>query len=163
MKRRAFRIGVALALVALAFTLRGREGLPETPEAAVSAFFDAAGRGDEDTYLRLVTGELRTSLTQTQAQMGSEAFRKDLVRSAANIKGLAVTRTESAPAGSVAIDVELVFADRNERQRMILRQDGGGWVITSIEPAVAVNPPIPYGTPVFQEQEAQQAEVRKQQ
>lgn len=156
MKKRAFQIGVAAVLVALAFVLRGRQDLPETPEATVSAFFDAAGRGDEDAYLRLVTGELRKSLTQTRAQMGSEAFRKDLVRSAANIKGLAVTRSENAPAGSVAIDVELVFADRNERQRMILQQDGGGWVITSIEPAVGVNPPIPYGTPVFQEQEAEQ-------
>jgi len=162
-KKRALQIAVVLALIALAFALRGRGHLPQTPEDAVSAFFDAAGNGDDDAYLRCVFGTLRESLKHTRAQVGVEAFRKDLRRSASGIKGLAITRSDNATPAQVALDVEIVFADRNENQRMFLLQESDGWVITSIEPAITVKPPIPYGTPVFEEQRPKGAGNQKQQ
>ena len=102
-----------------------------------------------EAYLRLVSGELRETLENTRAQMGAEVFRENLQRSATGIKGLAITRAPGSPSGQAVLDVEIVFADRNEGQRMLLSQEGAGWVITSMEAAIMVKPPIPYGTPVF--------------
>lgn len=151
MKKWSLTIAVLVALVAAAFLLRARHRLPDTPEAAVSAFFDAASRGDDGVYLRLASGELRNSLENTKAQLGTPQFQESLRRSAAGIKGLAVMRTGGAPADFVAVDVEIVFTDRKERQRMLLVPRGSGWQIASIEAAERIEPPIPYGTPVFEE------------
>lgn len=141
---------VVVLLVVLAFALRNRGRLPETPEKTVSEFFAAAGDGDDRAYLRLVTGELRKSLENARSQAGAEAFREGLRRSAVGIKGLAVTRADETP-DLVALDLEIVLADRNQRQRMLLERTRGGWAIRAIEAAEMVKPPIPYGTPVFEE------------
>jgi len=145
------RITVALALVAAAFLFRGRQRLPETPEAAVTALFDAAGKGDDRAYLELVGGELSKSLENTRKELGAAAFRESLRRSNTGMKGLAVTRAADSPPGMVAMSVELVFADRIDRQRMILTETTAGWTITAIEAVRLVKPPVPYGTPVFEE------------
>ncbi|MHC4176643.1 MAG: hypothetical protein ACYSWU_04005, partial [Planctomycetota bacterium] len=99
-----------------------------------------------------------------RSELGAEAFRENLRRSAAGIKGLAKTRSSdtSLADGTVAIDVELVFADRNERQRMLLEPNGSGWVIVSIDTARTVKPSIPYGTPVFDQPEREEAEGQSQ-
>ena len=152
------RILVVAVLVVLAVALRSRGRLPETPEQTVADFFSAASDGDDRDYLRLTTGELRESLASARSQAGAEAFRAELRRSAAGIKGLAVTRADDAPSNLVAIDVEIVFADRNERQRMLCEQKRGGWAIAAIEQAQMVKPPIPYGTPVFEEPQPGQPE-----
>ena len=130
----------------------------QTPEAAIDAFFDAAGRGDDAAYLRLTSGRLRESLESARSELGVEAFRDHLRQSAAGIKGLAKTRGDDDPSAgdtasgdTAAIDVELVFADRNERQRILLALEGSRWVITSIDTARRIEPEIPYGTPVFEE------------
>jgi hypothetical protein len=175
-KKRALQIAVVLGLVGAAFAFRNRGRFAETPQspgasravqphdaakAAVFDLFDAAQRGDVDAYLRLTSGELRDSLEDTRAQVGTEAFRDGLRRSASAVKGLAVTRAASAPPGLVALDVEMVFADRNERQKMLLAQRGrNGWVIASIEAARFVKPPIPYGTPVFEEPRSEETQGR---
>ncbi len=139
----------------------GRSASPgRTPEAAVDEFFDAAAHGDDAAYLRLTSGELRESLESARSELGADEFRNSLRRSAAGIKGLAKTRSDDASlAGpSVALDVELVFADRNERQRMLLVPQGNGWVITSIGTAQTIQPPVRYGTPVFEEPDRPQGE-----
>jgi len=153
MRTRAIQILVVGGLVALAIVLRKpARRLPETPEDAVNAFFDAATRGDDEAYLALVDGELRESLRNTRSQVGAEAFRRDLRKSVSGIKGLAVARSDAAPSGQVALDVEIVFADRKERQQVLVsHQAGRGWIITAIGPAEATKPAIPYGTPVFEE------------
>jgi hypothetical protein len=124
---------------------------PETPEAAINDLFDAASDGDDNAYLRLVTGDLKTSLLDTRKQLGRKAFGESLKKSMAGIKGLAVRPAEDAPAGFVARYVDIVFADRNETQRMLLVDERTGWAVASIEQAQMVKPPIPYGTPVFEE------------
>jgi hypothetical protein len=156
-KKQLLAVFVIVLLIVVAFALRSRDRLPETPEKTVTELFAAASEGDDRAYLRLLTGELRKSLEHARSQAGVDAFREDLRRSATGIKGLAVTRADETGADLVALDVEIVFADRNERQRMLLELQRGGWAIIDIQQARMVKPPIPYGTPVFEEPEAETA------
>ena len=166
MKQWAQKIVVVAILVGIAFVLKGRDRLPAPPKEAATApldtasdvvnrLFDAAGKGDDAAYLRLVSGKLRESLEYERSQLGVEAFRESLRQSAAGIKGLAVTQSSDFPTGTMALDVEIVFADRNEIQKVLLAPEGGTWVITSMETAEIITPPIPYGTPVFAEPDQQ--------
>jgi hypothetical protein len=151
MKRRVLQVVVVLGLAALAFTLRRRDDLPKTPEDTAFAFFAAASNGDDDAYLKLASGELGASLRYAREQVGVETFRRNLRRSASGIKGLAVTRGNDPPPGFVALNLEIVFADRNERQQMLLAKEGNGWVITAIDSSVTTKPSVAYGTPVYEE------------
>jgi hypothetical protein len=153
-KKWALGVVLAAALLGLALLLRGRDERLEkpaaTPAAAVSALIDAARDGDAQTYLQLTEGELRRSLEQTRKEMGAEGFREHLRRYARGIKGLAVPSGGERQQDTAALDVEIIFADRNERQRMVFTRRGGGWVISSMDTATMLKPPIPYGTPVFE-------------
>lgn len=151
MKTWAVRIGGVALVIAAAFLLRGGGRLPESPEAAVAELFDAAGRGDDAGYLRLVAGDLARSLEANRSQLGKDAFCQSLRRSAAGVKGLAVSRAESSEPEVAALDVEIVFGDRNERQRILCRETPRGWIITSITRAEMLKPAVQYGTPVFEE------------
>jgi len=157
---------VAIGLIALAIALRGRKpaepagaGKPpslfrrgaEAPEAAVTAFFDAASRGDARAYLALTTGGVKARLDGSRSELGPDGFKAEIQRSAKGVKGLAVSRSADQPPEGVALDVELVFIDRNERQRFTLLASGSGWLIADVTPAQTTKPAIPYGTPVFEE------------
>jgi hypothetical protein len=159
-KRWALPIALAVGLAAIALLLRGRGRLPETPDDTVAAFFDLAGKGDDVGYLRLVTGTLRSTLESTRSQLGAELFRENLRQSTRGMRGFAVQRGSDPPPGGVALEVELVFSDRNEKQRFLLIEEGNGWAICDIQKATMVKPPVPYGTPVFEE-EAGKAESGK--
>ena len=152
MSKKAVAIGVALALVVVAIVLRGRVTRPATPEATINALFEAAARGDDGTYMGLISGALRKSLEETRSQVGAEKFRRNLRDSVAGLKGLAVSAGRDAPPGQVALDVELVFADRNERQRILLASEGTGWVIVALSAGSGQKPRVPYGTPVYGDQ-----------
>jgi hypothetical protein len=168
MKKWMVQIALVVILAAAALALRYRDRLPKPPRnpetatpsqdsrwagaaAAVNELLDAASQGDERTYLGLVSGELRKSLEQTRSEVGPEAFRRELRRSMTGVLGVATMPGQDAPAGLTAVDVELIFADRNERQRMLLEPRGSGWAVASIEAAEMIKPSIPYGTPVFEE------------
>ena len=159
MSEKNLRTAVALVLVAAlavaGFVFRGRDQLPKSPEATVSEFFDAASQGDDRAYLRLLDGGLRRSLSAERSQQGADAFRDGIRRTAAGIKGLATMPNSDAPDGMVALDVDIVFADRNENQRILLAPKGNGWAIVSIDAAQMSKPPIPYGTPVFEAPDSQ--------
>jgi hypothetical protein len=123
--------------------------LPPAPDDAVNRLFQAAQRGDAPAYLATVTGELRSALESTQSQIGAEAFATSLRESAAGIKGFAVSPAGESTPDRAELDVELVFSDRNERQRFVLLRQSGGWLVARIDKADTVKPPIPYGAPVF--------------
>ncbi|MFZ5832179.1 MAG: hypothetical protein ACOY3P_19010, partial [Planctomycetota bacterium] len=137
------------ALLVAAILLRGRDELPETPEAAVNALFDAATAGDDRAYLELTTGPLRTQLEENRRQMGAEGFRQSLKESVTGLLGLAVFEAPSEADDQRVLDVDLVFANRNERQRIVFVDQGSGWAILSIGTAAMEKPEIAYGTPVF--------------
>ncbi len=152
MSRRVAAIALAVALAAVALIFRsGQQSLPATPEDTVTALFDAAGRGDDQAYLSLTAGTLRTSLESTRSELGAEAFRDRIRKSAAGVKGLATRRGSMTAGGGLTLHVELVYADRNERQQMTLVEQSGGWAITAMGAADSAKPPVPYGTPVFEE------------
>lgn len=152
MSRRVAAVALAVALVAAALIFRsGQQSLPATPEDTVTALFDAAGRGDDQGYLSLTTGALRTSLENTRSELGVAAFRARLRQSAAGVKGLATRRGPPTADGGLTLHVELVYADRNERQQMTLVEQSAGWTITAMGTSDAAKPVIPYGTPVFEE------------
>lgn len=108
MKKWAPHAVVIAALVVLAVTLRRGDQLPQTPEAAVAAFFDAASRSDDALYLRPASGPLRVLLEDTRSQLGVRAFRESLRRTASGLNGLATSRGGDAPADRIVLDVELV-------------------------------------------------------
>ncbi len=149
-KRWGLPVAVAVALVAVALALRGgRSPLPPTPQQAVNALFDAAAKGDDQAYLGLLGGELRDRLEETRSQLGREAFCRDIERSAAGVKSLAIAGGGDASSGTVELEVEIVYADRVVRQQMVLTHQRNGWLITAMGPATEVQPPVPYGTPAF--------------
>jgi hypothetical protein len=144
-------IVMAVALVGLALLLRNRDELPATPTAAVSALIDAAREADAAGYLKLTSGPLREKLDQTRNELGDDGFRGYLRQFGEGIKGLAVPAGDEPEGDTITLDVEFIFADRNERQQMTFQRRGTGWTITSMETAQMVKPPVPYGTPVFGE------------
>jgi hypothetical protein len=141
---------VALLLVGLAFWLRGRGG-PGTPEATVQSWYEAAGRGDDRAWLARTGGALKTTLESTRAQQGADVFRQSLRDSVSGLRGVAVSRAADSEDGRAVLEVELVFANRNEKQRVILSPAGNGWQIVELGSAGKTQPPIPYGTKVGEE------------
>ncbi len=156
MKKWILQIGLIAALVAAAYLLRGGDRLPARPEDTIAAFFDAARDGNVRAYLRLATGELQRSLEQLRKQQGTDAFQANLRRTNDGIVGQAVRPLPGAPTGMAVYEVELIFTDRNEVQTFRLEQKGNGWAIASIDVARVYQPEIPYGTPVFAEEETKE-------
>jgi hypothetical protein len=153
LKRYAIPGLLAVLLIAAALLLRGKGRLPATPEEAVNRLFQAAQRGDAAAYLAALRGPLRSSFAATQSQLGAEAFAKSLQESVAGMKGIAISSVGEMAADDVEryveLDVELVFADRNERQRFVLVRQSGGWLIDRIDKAEPVKPPTRYGAEVI--------------
>ena len=106
-------------------------------------------RGDAPAYLATLAGTLRSSFESTRAQIGAEAFAASLRESVAGIKGFAISPVGESSPDRAELDVELVFSDRNERQRFVLVRQSGGWLVARIDKADTVKPPIPYDAPVF--------------
>ncbi|GAB6167395.1 hypothetical protein JCM19992_33950 [Thermostilla marina] len=150
MKRRGWQIALVAALIVLAVVLQRRNRLPDSPERAVTAFFDAAEAGDDSAYLRLTDGELKNRLEATRREQGADAFRRALKQTAQGLKALNMIRAPESSEERVVLDVDLVYEDRSERQRFTLEKRSGGWIITALESAEYYQPEIPYGTPVFE-------------
>jgi hypothetical protein len=146
-RQTAFRLLLVLVLAVVALALRGKGRLPSTPEDAVRRLFEAAQRGDAPAYLATLTGTLRSSFESSRSQMGAAAFSASLRQSMAAVKGFAVSTAGGPSPEEAGLDVELVFADHNERQRFVLVRQGGGWLVAAIEKADAYKPPRPYGSP----------------
>jgi hypothetical protein len=144
-------VAVVIGLAITAVWFRHRDTLPETPSAAIAALFDAADQGDGNAYLRVTGGQLRRSLEQARAEMGESGFRDHLRRSVDDIKGLAILGDAEGSEDEKVLVIELVFVDRIEQQRVAFARRRDGWLITSMEMASLVKPPIPYRTPVFEE------------
>lgn len=148
--RRLFTpVVLAIALAAAAIAMRGKGRLPDTPEAAVRAFFAAAENGDAAAYLSLLSGPIKGSFEETQSALGGAAFRGHLRDTVAGLKGFAVSRAADSAYDRVTLDVEMVFADRSERQRFTVVRESRGWSIAEIDRAEAEKPPAPYGSAVY--------------
>lgn len=150
-------IGVLVVIGAGALVTR-KGGGAQGPETVVYAAFDAAAKGDANTYLGCFGGEMAQKIAAARRESGEARFAADLRERAGAITGLAVSRAAesggSGPADAALLRVEQVFRDRNEKQDFLLRRRWGGWRIHQIGPAATVKMPIPYGTPVYAEEPA---------
>ena len=97
--------------------LRGKGQLPQTPDDAVNRLFQAAQCGDVPAYLATLAPTLRSSFKFDTIALAAEAFAAGLRESVAGMKGLAVSRVGEPSPDRAELDVELVFPDRNQRQR----------------------------------------------
>ena len=150
MKNWGMPAALAIVLVAVAFLMRGKSTQPTSPEDTVNALFNAAGRGDAEAYLRLLAEPLRTSIANTQSQLGPDKFAQSLRDSVTGVKGTAILNREPGTTpGTMILTVDLTFEKRSESQQFALAEQLGGWAIVSIGKAEISKPPIPYGTPVY--------------
>ncbi|MCX6901309.1 MAG: hypothetical protein NT105_21740 [Verrucomicrobia bacterium] len=122
-----------------------------TPEDAIQAMLDASRRGDARAYLDCFTDAMRPQLDATRQQMSEARFREYLTESQAPVMGVATTRLPDARPGLARCEVEFILRDKNQRQTVELKKDGGRWRIEAMSQAVYAKPPIPYGTKVFEE------------
>lgn len=142
-------LGGLLALRQTGWRPLGR-GAPRgaTPEDAVYAMFEAARRGDLETYLECLRGPARTAIEQAVAETGRQAFARYLRERHQPIKGIAITAPERLSEDEVAARVEYVFENRNEVQQLRLERVEGAWRVTQWAAAETRKPRIPYGAPV---------------
>ncbi|HEY5314543.1 MAG TPA: hypothetical protein VIK18_18570 [Pirellulales bacterium] len=120
-----------------------------TPGKCIDQMFAAGERGDVDAYLACFTGDQRTQLERELAAEPRENFAQGLVAAIEPLKGRAIV-DESASALTAEITVERVYAHRNDLQRYNLQCQDGQWRIASVRAVQALQPPVPYGTPVFE-------------
>lgn len=136
------------------FTARNRSVISAdaaTAEDAIQTMLDASRRGDARAYLDCFTDAMRPQLDATCQQMGEARFREYLTESQAPVMGVATSRLPETRPDRARIEVEFIFRDKNQRQTVELKQEGGRWRIETMSQAVHAKPPIPYGTKVFEE------------
>ena len=119
-----------------------------SPENAIYSMLDAARAGDTRAFLESYTGPIQDRLRQAAAEATEPAFAKYLKESNAAIKGLAISPPERASEGRVKVQVEYVYADRNEVQFVYLIKEGRRWKISAVDSAQRVKTLVPYGSPV---------------
>ena len=148
---------LALLLIGAGVWLAARQRTADSaliaamPEEVVQTMLDAGRRGDATAYLACFADTLRPSLEATRQQMGEARFREYLMESQAPVMGVATTRQPSTRPEAAQIEVEFVLRDKNQRQTIGLKNDGGRWRIDSMGQSVYMKPAIPYGTKFYDE------------
>jgi len=119
-----------------------------TPQDAIYAMLDAAREGNVQAYLAAYTGQMETSLKQSIAEQGEQAFGRYLKETNQPVKGIAITEPQTLTESQVKVRVEYVFQDRNEIQFYYLEKQGKEWKIARLDAAERIKTLVPYGTPV---------------
>lgn len=148
---------VTAVLLAGALLLGGRGPRPPTapaatPQDCIQRMFDAARLGDVEAYLDCFTGPQRKQIERRLADQPREAFAQSLVDAVRDLKGRAITQTSEQQSESdrVELAVDRVYENGYERQSYRLVRKSGRWRIDEVAPAVAFQPDVPYGAPVFE-------------
>lgn len=111
---------------------------------------EAAQQGDVARYRQCFTGDLLRELDTRLAAKNSPQNPGDKLKAAVTgLMGVAVSPAELLPTADRAEAVlDLVFADHNARQKVVLRRVDGEWKIESWTEPTRLRPDILYGTPV---------------
>jgi hypothetical protein len=120
-----------------------------TPGECIDRMFAAGEGGDVDAYLACFTGNQRSQLERELAAQPREQFARGLVAAIEPLKGRAIVQ-ETASAATAEITVERVYAHRNDLQVYELQHQDGRWRIAAVRAVRALQPPVPYGQPVFE-------------
>jgi hypothetical protein len=149
MKTHVVAAAICIGLGGLALRDRIASAPPaRTPELTVYAMLDAARNGDVNGWLAVYTGNLAASFQAAARERGAPAFSDWLKSTDASLKGVALQPAEKLGDGSVRVQVEYVFADRNEKQAVYLRLVDNAWRIERLDSAARVPTLVPYGTTV---------------
>jgi hypothetical protein len=114
-----------------------------TPAECLNNYYASLKNGDNDKYLRCLGEPYRTDI-------GRSVF-DAACRDVRDVKGVAQREGPSEGGVPQWVDVEEIRAAGVRRLRYHLRQDGGNWVITAIDPPRETISPVRYGTPVSDE------------
>lgn len=146
---------VALALAALLLARSGRpardttgQGTPGDPRGVVAALLEAQRDGDADGCRSCLAGAALQEFEARRRTLPRSQFAAELRSGLVDLKGHATTELNQQAPDAATLVLELIFADRNERQQLELRRIDGAWKVTRRAPADRLAPPIPYGTPV---------------
>ncbi|RUL89202.1 hypothetical protein [Tautonia sociabilis] len=124
-------------------------------EESVRNLLADAREGDVDAYLDAFDDDLRARLEREVAELGPEAFARQLREAAIARKSHAVFAPEPDGEGRARVTVEAVYPDRNERQTFRLRFESGRWLVAEVETVRARQPEDRVGSPAsFQAPEA---------
>lgn len=157
--KRPLAIAATLVLLAGAIYLGRSRGVSQTaaqaaadsPTGCLERMFTAAEKGDVGAWLDCFTGSERARLVRQAESQPAEKFAASLQEAVRTLKGRAVSglnRPQSA--GDMAsLSVERIYAHHTERQSYHFRREADGWRIDSVGAAEKHQPPIAYGTPVF--------------
>ena len=140
-------ICIVLAAIALRDRLGSGQPAP-SPDVTVYAMLDAARNGDVESWLAVYTGNLASSFRAAAKEQSDAGFRAWLKSTDASLKGVALQPPERLSDDTVRMQVEYVFADRNEKQTVYLCLVNGAWKIERLDAAARVPTLVPYGTHV---------------
>lgn len=154
--KRAVALIATLALLVAAITLgRGgssRRHTAASPGDCLAKMFNAAEKGDVPAYLDCFTGPRRGRLERELAAQGAAEFAAALRDAVRSLKGRAVSGLGGAePNATIAtLSVDRVYAQHTERQSYHFVRQTDGWRIDSVGAVENHQPPVAYGTPVFE-------------
>ena len=143
----AILITVLLIAGAILFSYRQRKSDPEEPETVIWRMLEHSRTGDVQAYLDSFSASTRAQLEATAREMTFAGFSDYLKESSARVKGVAVYEVRRMGEDRATLVVEYVYKDRNERQRLGLKRQGGRWCIEWEETSQRVQPLVPYGKP----------------
>lgn len=158
--RRAWQPVLLLVTVALVggALLLARSGQPvgetvggatsDDPRATVAALLQTQRDGDAQACRVHLAGEALKEFDARRQMLPSSQFAAELRSGLVDLKGHATTDLNRHAPDAATLVLELIFADRNERQQLELRRTDGAWKVTRRAPAERVAPTVPYGTPV---------------
>lgn len=157
--KRPLAIAATLALLAGAiYAGRNRDGnqvagqaAADSPAGCLERMFAAAEKGDIGVWLDCFTGGERGRLARQAESQPAEKFAASLQQAVRTLKGRAISGADASQLeGDVAsLSVERIYAHHTERQSYHFRREPDGWRIDSVGAVEKHEPPIAYGTPVY--------------
>lgn len=157
--KRPLAIVATLALLAGAIYLgRDRPGsrtaapaAADSPAACLERMFTAAEKGDVGAWLDCFSGSERSRLARQAESQPAEKFAASLQEAVRTLKGRAISGADTSQGARdvASLSVERIYAHHTERQSYHFRREADGWRIDSAGAVEKHQPPIAYGTPVY--------------
>jgi hypothetical protein len=158
--KRAFAVlATAVLLVGALYMGRGSDAdlgdnagpAADSPAACLDRMFSAAEKGDLAGWLNCFTGQERERLSREIDAQPKAEFTIGLQEAVRTLKGRAISNANrsASPGGTALLSVERIYAQHTERQTYGFRREADGWRIDSLGQIEKHQPPIAYGTPVF--------------
>lgn len=127
----------------------------EAARSVVYALLDAAAEGEVADYLRCFAGDKAAELKALAEERGRRALSEALKEVYAGVKGYALYDTEVESEDRVSLTCELVFAQHNEKQTIVIERNRGKWQVVEMDTRGPLQMLRPYGSPVVSQPPAE--------